>query len=460
MEGLYMQMQHLNYEEEKKQFYRKVLIIAIPVVIQHLISIGLNLVDTLMIGLVGEEALAAVGAANQVYFIFSTMCYGLYSGAAIYTAQYFGAGDIGRIRKILGMDYVVGFVIACLFTHCGFFMAPQLISIFDSSPKVVELGTQYLRIACFSYLFAALSFSINYNSRAIQDLLMPTVINGAALAINTSLNYLLIYGYMGLPQLGVKGAAIATVAARAMECTTLFTYVYAKKSHVFRAGPMELFNFRRSEFLTVMKTAVPVVVTEGGWAVSMSAIFSIYGKLGTSALAVTQVANTISEFLQSVYFGLGNATAVLVGNALGSGETDRAYNQARIAIRLTWFINIIMAVILVLARGPAAAVYQFNPETTKLLCDALLAWTIALAPKMLAYMLVCGVLRAGGDTVFCMVMDFAFNLGAQVTMAAVAVLLFQLSLPYAMLMVAIGDVLKVIWCYRRFYGKKWMRIMT
>ncbi|MCI9477349.1 MATE family efflux transporter [Anaerovoracaceae bacterium 41-7] len=455
-----MQMQHLNYEEEKKQFYRKVLIIAIPVVIQHLISIGLNLVDTLMIGLVGEEALAAVGAANQVYFIFSTMCYGLYSGAAIYTAQYFGAGDIGRIRKILGMDYVVGFVIACLFTLCGFFMAPQLISIFDSSPKVVELGTQYLRIACFSYLFAALSFSINYNSRAIQDLLMPTVINGAALAINTSLNYLLIYGYMGLPQLGVKGAAIATVAARAMECTTLFTYVYTKKSHVFRAGPMELFNFRRSEFLTVMKTAVPVVVTEGGWAVSMSAIFSIYGKLGTSALAVTQVANTISEFLQSVYFGLGNATAVLVGNALGSGETDRAYNQARIAIRLTWFINIIMAVILVLARGPAAAVYQFNPETTKLLCDALLAWTIALAPKMLAYMLVCGVLRAGGDTVFCMVMDFAFNLGAQVTMAAVAVLLFQLSLPYAMLMVAIGDVLKVIWCYRRFYGKKWMRIMT
>lgn len=213
-------MQHLNYEEEKKQFYRKVLIIAIPVVIQHLISIGLNLVDTLMIGLVGEEALAAVGAANQVYFIFSTMCYGLYSGAAIYTAQYFGAGDIGRIRKILGMDYVVGFVIACLFTLCGFFMAPQLISIFDSSPKVVELGTQYLRIACFSYLFAALSFSINYNSRAIQDLLMPTVINGAALAINTSLNYLLIYGYMGLPQLGVKGAAIATVAARAMECTT------------------------------------------------------------------------------------------------------------------------------------------------------------------------------------------------------------------------------------------------
>ncbi len=115
---------------------------------------------------------------------------------------------------------------------------------------------------------------------------------------------------------------------------------------------------------------------------------------------------------------------------------------------------------MVLARGPAAAVYQFNPETTKLLCDALLAWTIALAPKMLAYMLVCGVLRAGGDTVFCMVMDFAFNLGAQVTMAAVAVLLFQLSLPYAMLMVAIGDVLKVIWCYRRFYGKKWMRIMT
>lgn len=455
-----MQAQSLEYVEEKKLFYRKVLVIAIPVIIQHLISIGLNLVDTLMIGLVGEEALAAVGAANQVYFIFSTMCYGLYSGAAIYTAQYFGVGDIKSIRKILGMDYAMGLIIAGFFTACGFFLAPQLIAIFDDNPEVVELGAQYLRIACFSYLFAALSFAINYNSRAIQDLLAPTIVNGAALAVNTCLNYCLIYGHLGMPQLGVRGAAIATVTARALECAALFIYVYTRKEHTFKTGPAELFSFSRAEFFMVMKTAVPVVITEGGWAVSMSAIFSIYGKLGTSALAVTQVANTVSEFLQSIYFGLGNATAVLVGNALGKGKTERAYMQAGIAIKITWAINVMMAVALVLLRGPVAAIYQFNPATTELLTDALLAWAIALAPKMLAYMLVCGVLRAGGDTVFCMVMDFVFNLGAQVTLAAIAVFLLHLSLPWAMLMVALGDVLKVVWCYRRYYSRKWMNVIT
>lgn len=455
-----MQTQSLEYVAEKRMFYKKMLVIAIPVVIQHLISIGLNLVDTLMIGLVGETALAAVGAANQVYFIFSTMCYGLYSGAAIYTAQYFGVGDIKSIRKILGMDYAVGLAIAGIFTICGFFLAPQLIAVFDDSPEVVELGVQYLRIACFSYLFTALSFSINYNSRAIQDLKVPTIINGAALAVNTCLNYLLIYGHMGLPKLGVTGAAVATLTARILECAGLFLYVYTRKSHTFKTGPQELFSFSRAEFFTVMKTAVPVVITEGGWAFSMSAIFSIYGKLGTSALAVTQVANTVSEFLQSIYFGLGNAAAVLIGNALGAEQKDRAYFQAGIAVRLTWVLNGIMAVVLILIRGPVSAIYQFNPQTTALLCDALLVWAIALAPKMLAYMLICGVLRAGGDTMFCMVMDFSFNVGIQVTMAAAAVLFFHLSLPWAMLMVALGDVLKVVWCYRRYYSRKWMRVIT
>lgn len=455
-----MQGKNLEDMEEKKQFYRKVMVIAVPVVVQHLISIGLNLVDTLMIGLVGEEALAAVGAANQVYFIFSTMCYGLYSGAAIYTAQYFGVGDVKRIRKILGMDYAMGLVIALIFTVCGFLLAPQLISIFDDNPEVVELGSQYLRIACFSYLFTALSFSINYNSRAIQDLLLPTIINGAALAVNTTLNYLLIYGHMGLPQLGVKGAAIATVTARALECAFLFIYVYTRKNHIFKAGVSDLFSFSRAEFFMVMKTAVPVVITEGGWAISMSAIFSIYGKLGTSALAVTQVANTVSEFLQSIYFGLGNATAVLVGNALGGEKMDGAFRQSEIAVRLTWGINVIMAIVLVLIRGPVAAIYQFNAETTLLLSNALLAWAAALTPKMLAYMLVCGILRAGGDTVFCMVMDFTCNLGVQVSLAVLAVIVLNLSLPWAMLVVALGDVIKVIWCYRRFYSKKWMRVVT
>lgn len=430
-----MQTQSLEYVAEKKMFYKKMLVIAIPVVIQHLISIGLNLVDTLMIGLVGETALAAVGAANQVYFIFSNMCYGLYSGAAIYTAQYFGVGDIKSIRKILGMDYAVGLFMASMFTICGFFLAPQLIAVFDDSPEVVELGVKYLRIACFSYLFTAL-------------------------AVNTCLNYLLIYGHLGLPKLGVTGAAAATLTARILECAGLFLYVYTRKSHTFKTGPAELFSFSKKEFFTVMKTAVPVVVTEGGWAFSMSAIFSIYGKLGTSALAVTQVANTVSEFLQSIYFGIGNAAAVLIGNALGADQKDRAYFQAGVAVRLTWMLNGIMAVVLILIRGPVSAIYQFNPQTTALLCDTLLVWAIALAPKMLAYMLVCGVLRAGGDTVFCMVMDFSFNVGIQVTMAAVAVLVFHLSLPWAMLMVAFGDVLKVIWCYRRYYSRKWMRVMT
>lgn len=435
-------------------------LIGVPVVFQNLISLGLNLLDTLMIGMLGEQELAAVGAANQVYFIFSVSLFGLYSGAAVYTAQYWGARDIAGVRKMLGIDYIVGIAFALAVSIAAFAFAPQIIGLFSEEEAVIELGISYIRIACFSYVFSGISQAISYNSRAIQRLKVPTAINASALVMNGVLNYLLIFGAVGFPKLGVQGAAIATLTARVFELTGLLVYIYTRKEHPFKTGFKQLFGFNSSHFISVMKTAVPVVFTEGSWACSVSLIFAAYGMLGTSALAVAQVANVVCDLLQSGYFGVGNATAMVIGEVLGQGKKETAYHYGKLSMRIVWILNVVMTLTMLILSKPIAGIYNFSGETHHLLVITLIVMAITITPKMLGYMYIVGILRAGGDTLFCMKLELVCNLFVQAPMAYIAVLLFHASLPVAMLMVELGDILRIIVSIPRFKSRKWINIMT
>lgn len=444
----------------KKYFYKKMLLIGIPVVAQNLISMGLNLIDTLMIGKLGEEQVAAVGAANQVYFLFTVMLFGLYSGAAIFTAQYWGAKDIKSIRKILGIDYSVGFGFATVVSVVSFIAAPSIIDIFSDDPAVIGYGTDYLRTVCFSYIITSFSFTISYNSRAIQNLMIPTIINATALCINAVLNYILIFGKLGLEPMGVEGAAVATFIARTFEMLALLTYVYTHKNHPFNARPKELLSFGKAMFVKVMRTAITVVATEGSWALSVSLIFAAYGMLGTAALAVAQVANVFNELMQSVFFGVGNATAMIIGETLGQKDKERAFAYGQESLKIVYILDVVITLFLILMSKPIAGFYDFRPETTGLLVITIITMALLTSPKMLAYIYIVGILRSGGDTLFCMKLEIACNLIIQVSLAYVAVLVLKVSLPWAMVLVELGDIVRIAFCVPRFKSKKWINFIT
>ena len=444
---------------EDKEYYKAILTIGVPVLIQNLISIGLNLLDTLMVGKLGEEELAAVGSANQVYFILTIICFGLFSGAAIFMSQYIGLGKIKEIRRILGMSYMTGAVTAVIFVAGTWLAAPYLIAVFDSSPEVVSPGTGYLRIACFSYLFSCVSLSVSFGSRSINRLRVPTLINASALAINALLNYILIFGHFGMPRLGVRGAAYATTAARIFECAALILYIYTTKDHPFRARPRELFSFNFSEYRAVMKKTLPVIIHEGAWAFSIAALFAIYGKLGTQSLAVAQVANSVHEFLQSLNLGINNTCAVIVGNSLGQSKLAQAETRAAVSIRITWILNIFTFAFLILIRGPIAAFYDFGPSTTRLLYHVFLAFAITTFPKSVTYLITGGVLRAGGDTLYAMIVDCVFYVFIQLGLAALGVFVLKLPLDRVVILAALSDLTKLFVVYRRYRSRKWLNVL-
>ncbi|MBR5230159.1 MAG: MATE family efflux transporter [Firmicutes bacterium] len=446
--------------DENREFYRKLMITGFPMIVQQVIGMSLNLADTIMVGKVSEEALAAVGAANQVYFIFGIILFGLYSGASVIAVQYWGIGDLKMLRRIVGIDYTMCMVLAVPGTIFAFLAAPFLITIFSDDGLVLELGVSYLRIACFSYVFSGLTFVISYNSRVIRDVKRPTVINACAILLNIILNYLLIYGKCGFPQMGVQGAAIATLTARIAECVAMMMSVYLRKEYPLKAGISELFDYSPQLFVRVMKTAIPVVLGEGIWALSVSTIFAAYGRISAAALAVSQIAVTVTDFFQTIYFGIGNASAVFVGEEIGKGKKEKAFRYSKNIIKVTWGLNIVMTTVLIFLRAPIAAIYDFEPETTTMLMEALFVYALLLTPKMFNYMIICGILRTGGDTVYTTVVDSAINVFMQIPLAFIGVLVLKWPLSWVMALSAIADLLKVFLLFRRYYSKSWMTVFT
>jgi len=441
-----------------KSFYATVLRIAIPIIIEHVISISLNMLDTLMIGKLGVNQLAGVGSANRVFFVFIIVCFGFYSGASVLLSQYWGVRDLPNIRRILGVDYCFGIVVSLAVMAWAYFDTPQLISFFSKDPAVIGFGATYLRIAQFSYICTAVTFAAAFNCRCIHRLAIPVLINGLALAVKTLLNYCLIYGNLGFPALGVEGAAIAVVAARLLEMSAMLFYIYHARQHPFAARLRELADWNRQLLRNVLRTTAPVVISESTWSFGNAVYYVAYGMLGPAAQAVVQVASVVSDLFQALFFGLGNASAVMIGNKLGQGDKDAAYDYSKVFLKLTLGFCLLMSLLFLAMKNPIIRLYGYDAVTSAMLHNTLLVYILYTTPRMLVYTLFIGILRAGGDTRFCMILDV---LGIWCIGVPLAFLGVRLGLPlYGVVAMSLGDELVKLWiCLARMKSKRWINVL-
>ena len=442
----------------KQIFIKTAFLIAVPIVIQNLISLGLNLVDTIMIGELGVNELAAVGAANKVYFIFSTICFGIYSGGAIYVSQYWGKGDVASIKKVMVIDYWIGLSLSIVVCGVAFIFADSIIWLFAKEPVVIALGSEYLRITCFTYILTAVSFAINFNSRSIHQLKLPTLINALALICNTVLNYGLIFGNFGLPRLGVSGAAIATLIARFVEFVLMLLFVYGSGDHPLAVSAHGLLHVDVTLFKKLMRTALPVVASEGAWSIGTSVFYIAYGLLGTSAIAVVQVASVVNDLFQCMFFGVGNASAVMIGNELGRNREDLAYHYGKIFTMISFVLCIFVTFGLLASRNLIIDFYNYDASTNALLYDVLAVYAWYMTPKMIDYTLVCGALRSGGDTKFCMILDFIGIWVVAIPLSFFGAVVLKLPLAAVVSLSFCDELIKALVVLFRFKSRKWIKL--
>ncbi|MGL6113974.1 MAG: MATE family efflux transporter, partial [Cetobacterium sp.] len=335
----------LKRYNEDKDFYKKLTKITIPIVLQNFIASSINMLDTLMIGSLGEVELASVGIANQFYFIFSLAIFGISAGCGVFIAQLWGKKDDKNIKKVLGLGLISGAIIALLFTLAAIFMPEHIMGIFNKETQVISKGSSYLIIVAISYILTMITFNYAAALRSIGNPLLPMWASFGALLINGFLNYTFIFGHFGFEAMGVKGAALATVIARMVEM--LIILVGVKISVKTLQGKWKDFiGAGKSLKNGVFKTSCPIVLNDLCWGLGNATYAIVFGRIGTGATAAVQIDTTILNFFMIVIYGLANAAVVIVGNEIGAGREKRGITYAGRISRLSIEIGIILAILL------------------------------------------------------------------------------------------------------------------
>lgn len=442
-----------------KIFLEKAVRIACPVALQGMLNTVINLVDTLMIGSMGATAIAAVGLANKVFFVFSLLVFGVVSGGGILAAQYWGSGDVKHIRKVLGLSMVIAMAGAALFAIPGIACPQIVMRIFTTSQDSVSLGAKYLSVAAMTYPFIALTNVYVAMLRAVGQVKVPVFTSCIAIALNIILNYTLIFGHFGAPQLGVAGAALATLIARVLEICLVAGYVYLSRSPI--AGSLrDLFGWSGAFIRRFTDTAAPVIANEFMWGLGTTLYSLAYGRMGDEAVAAITIATTIQDIVVVLFQGLSAATAVILGNEMGSGKLKRAERYAVNFFILQFIVTVAAALVVVGIRGPLVGLYRITPEVAADVHHCILVFALYMPAKMFNYINVVGVLRSGGDTKMCLFLDTSGVWFIGVPLAFLGALVWGLPIYAVYALVLLEEVYKMILGYLRYRQKKWLRNLT
>lgn len=436
-------------------FFREMLALAIPVAFQQLITASLSMIDVLMVGQLGETSVAALGLANQIFFLLILFLFGVTSGMAIFTAQYWGKGDVENIRRVLGLCLALAVLVAAGFSLAAILIPQTLMSFYTEDREVIRLGSEYLRIVGVSYIMMAVAVSYISVLRSITMVKITVFVAVIALGLKTLLGYLLIFGIGVFPELGVRGAAIATAFGWTFECILLLVLVYALKTPL-AANPLTYFRFDRPFAMTVLKTSMPAAVNEVLWSVGITTYNAVYARIGTDAIAAVNINATIEELVFVMFIGLGNACAVMVGNRIGAGGREVAFEYGRRFVILGVAMAIAGGMIVLALRDVVIGLYPLSPSGAVNLNGLMTVYAFSSWLRVFNFMLFIGALRAGGDTRFCMFTELFSIWVVGVPAALIGGFVLHLPVYGVYALVLLEEAVKAVIVFRRFLSRKWI----
>lgn len=443
----------------QKSFYKKVAVIAAPIALQQLVISSLNMVDVFMISSLSNESIAGVGGANKLYFMFNLFLFGMSSGSAILTAQYWGAKDYKSIKQVYGITLSFGMVISLIFGLLALLLPEWVMHFFSGDTGVIREGAAYLRWVGFSYFFNAVSFATVFTLRSTKEVKLPLLVSIVAIGLNTILNWVLIFGHFGLPVLGVVGAAIATLLSRVLEMLILL--IMCNRRKLAPSGRLvEIFSYPLELVKKYIIIAGPAVVNEVVWSSGVTMYAVVFGKMGTEVMSAMTIYQTIEQMAFVLIIGLSNSAAIILGNTLGKGELTKAYQEAIEFIKLGVAIALFLAVLVVLLAEVTVGLFPLTPTVHLYVVRSLYVMAAALLPRTLNTITVVGILRSGGDTFFTALIDGLGVWVVAVPLAFITGLYFKWDIWFVVAAISMEEVVKVVLTLWRTFSKKWLRNLT
>lgn len=442
-----------------REFLSGILKIGVPVALQQLLYAAFGLMDTFMMGQMGEQAIAAVALANQITFVCNLTTFGIVNAASIFSAQYWGVKDLKGIHKVVKLTLILAAVTGLIFTIIAAFLPETALRFYTDDAEVIRMGAQYLRLIAVTYLTGGIYFVFVSVMRSTRQVMLPTAISVVAIALNMLLNYMFIFGKFGAPQMGVRGAALGTLIVRLLQLVVLVTIIYWKK--VPAAAPLRNFGEIKGVFITTyFKTAAPVLLNEVLWSLAITTINSIYAHISTEAAAAVNISATVEQIIFVVGIGMANAAATLVGNAIGAGEEHKAKLYGLRSLVLSVAITVLVGLVIFSLAPWIVGLYQISEHTRLLALRTIRIMSLMMWNRSMMVMWVVGVLRPGGDTRFTMLVDSVLVWVIGVTAAYFGANVLVLPVYWVYFMVTSEEVVKNALCIFRFRSGKWINNLT
>jgi putative MATE family efflux protein len=378
---------------------------------------------------------------------------------AIFSAQYWGKRDVVNIRKVLGIGLSIAISVSFLFMLAVVFIPEKVLGFYTNDADVIALGSQYLRIVGLCYIPTSISYMFMSVLRSTENVKLPTAVSVLALSMNIFLNYALIFGNLGMPALGVRGAAIGTAISRTVECLAMVFFAYRLKTPA--AGKIsELFGYNWAFFKNTLNTSFPALLNEGIWAFGITTYNSIYAHIGTEAIAAVNINSTIESMAFVVFIGSANAAAIMIGNKIGEGHEEVAYEYGMRFIKLGITGAVVVGALLILLRGPILSLYNISAISLFYSNRLLLLFSITLWVRVSNMIIFIGILRSGGDTRFCLITETLAVWMVGVPAAFIGANVFHLPIYFVYLLAFLEEVTKLAIIFRRFWSKRWINNLT
>jgi putative MATE family efflux protein len=442
-----------------REFYKGFLSIAVPVAIQNFLSSSLNLTNNILVGQLGDASVAAVGLANQVFFILNVILLGIGGGVSVYISQLWGNRNIAPIRKVVSLSLFITMAAAFIFFLPSFIAPGNVLALFSKDRSVIALGSDYLRPVSLSFLLMAPSVCFSSALRSTGNVKLPLFTNIISLLVNTALNYILIFGRLGLPAMGVSGSAIATVVARLTETIILLTAIYTG-DRTISIKLDDLLHIPADLVKRFFSTSGELITKDVIWAVGTSIYMIVYARIGTEAVASMNIISTIKNLAYVLFGGVSNACLIMVGNKIGASEEQTAYKYAGRFLKITLILSGILGLLLVLVRPLVLSPYKVSPAVLSSAYSLLLVAAIMMPATSFSSVSIVGVMRSGGDIRYAIVLDLIAVWFIGLPLAWLGGIILQLNIVWVFLMISLQEVFKAFFCFRRYKSRKWINNMV
>jgi len=442
-----------------KYFYKTFFSLFSVVALQNIIVFSVNLADSIMLGTYSEIAMSGVSLANQIQFLLHMFVNGAANGLVVIASQYWGKKHLEPIKKVFSAAFLMGVAMSAVLMAAVLISPEGILGILSDETEIVLMGAEYIKIMAFSYIIFAVTQILIALMRSVEAVRIGFYTSVLALVFNVSLNYCLIFGRLGFPEMGVKGAAIATLISRVAELAASVIYVFVIDKRL-SLKIRDILSLEKAYFKDYIKAGLPLIGSGGSWGIAMTVQTAIIGRLGAACIGANAVTAPVFQVVSVLYASSSNASSVLIGKTVGENDIPRVKKYAKKLQILYIVIGLVSCALLLLSRDFIISVYDVTPETAALAATFINILSITVIGSSYEAPCLCGIVSGGGDTKFVFKNDIIFMWCMVLPLSFLSAFVFNWPVPVTFFILKSDQLTKCLVAVVKVNRYKWIRTLT